>query len=542
MKRCPKCNRTFSTETQKFCTHDGAPLVTAESHQGDTVRIDSSQIEGLDNAPTRAISRELASSTTGQFDPYKTILAPSEETKQESSADAGDPDPFKTVAGWQEGARGTGSRDTQELVSPAPTSTSLPPGPTVSVPSPPPFEPTPEPQTPQVSAPLPPGPATTPSAPLSEPQTPPSSSSAPLPPGPATMPSVSLSEPQTPPSSSSAPLTPGPATMPSVPLSGPQTPAASAYPSVPSSATLASVPLTAASGANAPSVPLLAPQPAIAGSAQAIQRPVKKSKLPLVLGILAVLLVLAVGAVGAAYFFLVIKPRSEKRPVITRHEPTPQPTIKSTQNQEPTPSDLGNTNTTGTEVPPYSPPAGAVQFVNSKKNLDGKLAEHYVDFSFYYPKSWQKDPKAGVPGARNFVKVERGLPPNYTLENFAVGLYASAGSVENDRAAFHALAEKLSSQFAESIGNYHKASEGETKVGLYDGYEFRFEGLSQQTDKGQFKIWGRAIFLPPVDGGNNGVTLLMLTTSLAPELKSVDDVGEKGDLPMLLQSFRFGKP
>ena len=31
MKRCPKCNRNFSTETQKFCTHDGAPLVTAES-------------------------------------------------------------------------------------------------------------------------------------------------------------------------------------------------------------------------------------------------------------------------------------------------------------------------------------------------------------------------------------------------------------------------------------------------------------------------------------------------------------------------------
>ena len=38
------------------------------------------------------------------------------------------------------------------------------------------------------------------------------------------------------------------------------------------------------------------------------------------------------------------------------------------------------------------------------------------------------------------------------------------------------------------------------------------------------------------------LTLLMLTTSLAPELKGVDDVGEKGDLPMLLQSFRFGKP
>ena len=39
----------------------------------------------------------------------------------------------------------------------------------------------------------------------------------------------------------------------------------------------------------------------------------------------------------------------------------------------------------------------------------------------------------------------------------------------------------------------------------------------------------------------NGVTLLMLATSLAQELKSVNDVGVKGDLPMVLESFRFGK-
>ena len=154
MKRCPKCNRTFSTETQKFCTHDGAPLVTAKSAQGDTVRIDSSQIDHLANAPTRAISRDLNSPTTGQFDPYKTVLAQSEDTKQASSTDIGGPDPFKTAVGWQEGSRGTGGRDTQELVPPAPTSTSLPQGPTVSVPSPPASEPTSEPQTPQPSAPF----------------------------------------------------------------------------------------------------------------------------------------------------------------------------------------------------------------------------------------------------------------------------------------------------------------------------------------------------------------------------------------------------
>jgi hypothetical protein len=32
----------------------------------------------------------------------------------------------------------------------------------------------------------------------------------------------------------------------------------------------------------------------------------------------------------------------------------------------------------------------------------------------------------------------------------------------------------------------------------------------------------------------------MLATSLAPELSGVDDVGQKGGLPLILESFRFG--
>ena len=179
--------------------------------------------------------------------------------------------------------------------------------------------------------------------------------------------------------------------------------------------------------------------------------------------------------------------------------------------------------------------------MNSNENLDGKLAEHYVDFSFYYPNRWQKDPSAGVPGATNFAKVERRIPPDFTQENFAVGSYVSAGSAEADRAVFPTLAENLSSQFEKKFPGYRKVSEGETKVGVYDGYGFRFESLSKNTAKGDLKVWGRVIFLPSQNGGKDGVTLLMLATSLAPELKSVDDVGAKGELPMMLQSFRFGK-
>jgi len=429
MKRCPKCNRTYTTNTQKFCTHDGGILVVVESPQADTIRIDSSQLD----APTKAISRELVSDSTEKFDPYRTTI--------------GQPPP---ASGGLTEPRG---RITQDL----------------------------EPVEPSMSESLPPS------------------------------------------DSGTLPSLPTPPTQP--PGSGPITTSAP-LPSPPSS-----------------------PSPQFPGAAQAQQAqplvaagPKKKSKLFLVLGILAVLLVLGVGMLGAAYVFA-IRPMLARRVVVVPTEsPRPQAPTEPTPNVATTPTNTDTPNPIAqSEPPPYSPPSDAVEFVNSSKNLDGKLAEHFVDFSFYYPERWEKDAKAGVPGATNFAKVERRLPPDFTQENFAVGWYSSSGSETNDRTLFPTLTENLSAQFAKNFPDYRKVSEGETKAGVYDGYEFRFESTSRNTAKGDLKVWGRVIFIPPADGGKNGVTLLMLATSLAPELRSIDDVGAKGELPMILESFRFGK-
>ena len=182
---------------------------------------------------------------------------------------------------------------------------------------------------------------------------------------------------------------------------------------VPSAVTAAPV---AAPAATAPPAPVAGPK--------------KRSKLPIILGGLFILLLVGAGGAVAGYFFLV-KPMLEKKRLSLlepqRPEPTPI-TVSTPDIGEPKPQ------TPKIEVSPYSPPADAVQFVNSSTSLDGKLAEHYVDFSFYYPNTWQKDPKAGVHGASNFAKVERRLPPDFTQENFAVGWYASTGSEEGDRA------------------------------------------------------------------------------------------------------------
>jgi hypothetical protein len=263
----------------------------------------------------------------------------------------------------------------------------------------------------------------------------------------------------------------------------------------------------------------------------------KKSKLPLIIGGLLVFLLLAGGALAGVFFF-VVKPKLDQlsaernpnanRPIVqpTAETATPAPTVE----QAPTPDDT------------FVAPPDTVKFENSDANLDGRLAEHYFDFSFYYPKAWQLDPNAGVRGATNFVKVERSLPPNFPQENFVVGWYTSTGTFVGDLRNFPQRVEEFSASLAKAFPEYRKVSEGPTKVNSMQGYEFRWEGLSKGTEKGDIHLWGRVIFLPTGnEGDTSGATLTMLSTSLAPELASVEDVGEKGQAPVILDSFRFGK-
>jgi hypothetical protein len=263
----------------------------------------------------------------------------------------------------------------------------------------------------------------------------------------------------------------------------------------------------------------------------------KKSKLPwIIAGVLLFLLIS--GGVLAGAFFLFIKPRLDEM------QAQQQRTEQTNDNRDistPTPSASVETPTPVPEDT-YTPPAGTVQFVNSNANLDGRLAEHYLDFSFYYPESWRRDPKAGVPGASNFVKVDKALPGDFTQEEFAVGWYTSTGTFVGDLSNYEARVKEFSDSFARRIPEYKFISEGNTKVNSMDAYEFRWEGLSKDTKHGDLKLWGRVIFLPTGNQGDTaGATLIMFCTSLAPKLSSVEDVGVRGDSPVILESFRFGK-
>jgi hypothetical protein len=264
----------------------------------------------------------------------------------------------------------------------------------------------------------------------------------------------------------------------------------------------------------------------------------KKSKLPWIIAGVLIFLLLGGGALAGLFFF-VVKPRLDE--MNAQRNPTRTP--ENTNVAVPTPSSTVEASTPApTPEDNYVPPPGTVQFVNSKDKLEGVLADHYFDFSFYYPKNWQSDPKAGVAGANNFVKIDRRIPPDFTQENFVVRWYPSSGTLAGDLQSLPQKIEEFSNSLAKSFPEYRKVSEGPTKVNSLDAYEFKWEGLSKGTEKGDLHLWGRVIFLPTgKQGDSTGAILSIFTTSLAPELSSVEDVGTQGEAPVILDSFRFGK-
>ncbi len=264
-----------------------------------------------------------------------------------------------------------------------------------------------------------------------------------------------------------------------------------------------------------------------------------QSKLPWILGGVALLLLLGLGGLAGLFFFF-IQPRLEqlnqRTTVVTEPSPVPQSNQNSTI--------ASSTPESRPEVLPYEPGPGMTQFVNSKDRLDGRLADHYIDFSFYYPQNWQVDPQSGVPGASNFarvMKMEEDDTGEYLLESAALSWYNSNGTYDGDAPVFSERAKNFSDQLAPSFPGYKKVSEGPTEVNSLKAYEFRFSGVFKGTGKGDLPYFGRAIFVPRgVEGEKNGIVIVMLATSLA-NLNDVSEVGEKGELPVILDSFRFGK-
>jgi len=191
-------------------------------------------------------------------------------------------------------------------------------------------------------------------------------------------------------------------------------------------------------------------------------------------------------------------------------------------------------------APDAPAPPKTSTYASRDMKFEGEFKEHFVDFSFDYPASWRFDPTAGTDNSAFMILRRRSTEDDrLVLENFSVTWYASKGTLAGDRPRFRQLVRELSGEYSERIANYEKVAEGETTVGPYTGYEFRYKAFERDRSTGAVKYWGRTVFLPH-PGHRTGAVLAMIVTSYSPEFSSTEDVGVKGEMPVILNSFRLG--
>ncbi len=292
-------------------------------------------------------------------------------------------------------------------------------------------------------------------------------------------------------------------------------------------------------------------QPKIAVKPNAASAAARKSSfvLPLVLiGLLGGLM--AIGAVGLAAWYL-LSPSSQ---TTVKKIEVPTPTVENTPLPAETPNETANTNPVNTSsspesTPPNTPkpntptislPDGYTPFKNDKANLNGKLADNFLGFSVGYPASWQKNPKSGIKGASNFLDIANRVADKKPIEQFLVSWYGSNGTFDADKDKFKGYVPQLKGLFSKEIPNYNQVSEGETSFNGMKAYEVKFQGETTGEDNQPVKIWGRTVFLPSGKEGTKSVLFItMLATSLSSEITGADDLGTKGELGKIVQTFQL---
>lgn len=180
-------------------------------------------------------------------------------------------------------------------------------------------------------------------------------------------------------------------------------------------------------------------------------------------------------------------------------------------------------------------PPNTEYFQNSKENLKGDLAKNFRGFSFYYPNDWTKNPSP-----TNFVDVARIGATGTPIEQILVTYYESRGTFAADAEKFPKLVEQSNENLKKALnGKYTLLSHGETKInGSWRAYEMKFqaEGITKNGDR--IMLWGRRLWIPAArPGSGSGFVITMIATSLSPEVKSADDVGVKGELASVLETF-----
>jgi len=208
-----------------------------------------------------------------------------------------------------------------------------------------------------------------------------------------------------------------------------------------------------------------------------------------------------------------------------------------------------NTNTpvsTPAEVPQPQrtivPPPNSALYQNDRQSLRGDLLDNFIGFTMYYPKDWKVNgPRPGDNGGTRgkFIDISKETRDGQMQEQMLVSYYPSKGTFDLDADAFPERLKETNDTLKKLLPGYQIVSEGEVKVnGGWRAYEIKFQAGGASASGGKLTVWGRRLYIPAARPGvRNGFELTMLATSFSDQVRSVDDLGVRGDLASILYTF-----
>lgn len=209
-----------------------------------------------------------------------------------------------------------------------------------------------------------------------------------------------------------------------------------------------------------------------------------------------------------------------------------QRTASSVENGE----NLGNPEL---EVPPplleIQQPENTEFFENVKTGLKGDLAKHFRGFTLYYPKTWKRNDSN-----TNFLDISKKNEKGELLEQMIVTPYSGKGLFSKDKELFPKLVESSNKDLKDMLDDFKVIEPGrEAKIqgGRWSVYEMTFQSTGDVKGK-TMTIWGRRFWMPTQNQTfPTGFVITILATSLSPDIKGIEDVGNNGDLESILQTF-----
>ncbi len=226
---------------------------------------------------------------------------------------------------------------------------------------------------------------------------------------------------------------------------------------------------------------------------------------------------------------------------INRPEPTIQMPVESVNQNITTAETSPMVETTATAEnsetqPPrvVTQPPNTIFFQNSRENVKSDLAKNFLGFSLYFPKDWRRNA-----APNNFLDISKTGAGGLPVEQMIVTYYNSKGTFEADTEIFPAQVKETNQSLKKILPNYRLISEGAKTVNnTWQAYEIQFQGTGKTSAGKAMTIWGKRLFIPTaVPEKKNGYVVTLLATSLSKEVKNVGDVGVKGELSSILETF-----